>query len=255
MNYYVTGDIHGNFENYLFATRNLSPGDTVILLGDSGLNFYLNIEDMVLKNQINESGFITYCIRGNHDARPQNIDSMNKIYKKDIQNYVYMENEFPNIFYLIDGLTYKFNEYTALILGGAYSIDKWYRVMRNWTWYEDEQLSPEEMTQIEKDCSGKNFDFVLSHTCPLSWQPQDLFLSSVKQLEVDNRMETWMENFKDKINWKYWLFGHYHDDRVIRPHVKLFYYNCESLEEIVKTWNKYDKTGHIFDKKDPKFFD
>ena len=255
MNYYVTGDIHGNFENYSFATRNCSPGDAIILLGDSGFNFYLNIKDMILKNRVNESGFITYCVRGNHDARPENLDSMKKVYKEDIQNYVYMEDEFPNIFYLIDGLVYNFNGYTALVLGGAYSIDKAYRIANHWTWYEDEQLSPEEMIQIEKDCSGKDFDFVLSHTCPLSWQPQDLFLSSVKQLEVDNRMETWMDNFKDKINWKYWLFGHYHDDRVIRPHVKLFYYNCESLEKIVKTWNKYDKTGHIFDKKDPKFFD
>lgn len=240
MNYYVTGDIHGNFENYSFATRNLSPGDAIILLGDSGFNFYLNIKDMILKNLVNESGFITYCVRGNHDARPENLDSMKKVYKEDIQNYVYMEDEFPNIFYLIDGLVYNFNGYTALILGGAYSIDKAYRIANHWTWYENEQLSAKEMMQIEKECAGKNFDFVFSHTCPLSWQPRDLFLSVAEPLEIDNSMEVWMESFKDKINWNYWLFGHYHDDRIVLPHVNLFYYKCKKLKDIVKFWNKYD---------------
>lgn len=240
MNYYVTGDIHGNFENYSFATRNCSPGDAIILLGDSGFNFYLNIKDMILKNRVNESGFITYCVRGNHDARPENLDSMKKVYKEDIQNYVYMEDEFPNIFYLIDGFVYNFNGYTALALGGAYSIDKAYRIANHWIWYENEQLSAEEMMQIEKECIGKDFDFVLSHTCPLSWQPQDLFLSVAEPLEVDNSMETWMESFKDKINWNYWLFGHYHDDRIVLPHVNLFYYKCKKLEDIVNFWNEGD---------------
>ena len=34
-------------------------------------------------------------------------------------------------------------------------------------------------------------------------------------------METWMDKFKDALNWNIWLFGHYHRDRLVRPHVEM----------------------------------
>ena len=47
-------------------------------------------------------------------------------------------------------------------------------------------------------------------------------------------MEKWMDEFKDKINWKLWLFGHFHADRYIAPGVEMFYYRVENLENILK---------------------
>ena len=142
----------------------------------------------------------------------------------------------------MDGNTYEFNGHPTLVIGGAYSVDKWYRLSRSpegakWTgWFPEEQLTAEEMAEIEMEHSGKHFDFVLSHTCPYSWQPFDLFLQGIDQSTVDNSMELWMEKFQHKITYDVWLFGHFHDDRLVRPHVEMFYTKIEDLNIIYESW-------------------
>ena len=113
-----------------------------------------------------------------------------------------------------------------------------------WTgWNKDEQLTKEEMNSISERFSGKHFTLVLSHTCPVSWQPFDLFLSGLDQSTVDNTMENWLETFKDKIDWDIWLFGHYHDDRLVRPGVEMYYNGIEDLQDILMRWTGERRLG------------
>jgi hypothetical protein len=58
-------------------------------------------------------------------------------------------------------------------------------------------------------------------------------------------MEVWMNSFKEKINWDIWCFGHYHADRLERPHVEIFYQEVELLNTIASRWEKYDETGEL----------
>ena len=92
---------------------------------------------------------------------------------------------------------------------------------------------------------GESVDFILSHTCPLSWEPIDLFLNGIDQSTVDKSMEVWFDELKDNIKWKYYLFGHYHADRIERPHVEQFYQEYEDVESIIARWNKYDEIGEL----------
>ena len=133
------------------------------------------------------------------------------------------------------------NGYKVLVIGGAYSVDKFYRLEKGWTWFENEQLTAKEMAHIEQKHSGKTFDFILSHTCPISWQPRDLFLDGIDQNEVDTSMEVWMESFKNKIVFNTWLFGHYHIDRIQRPYVEILFNQIKSLDEIYQYWKAYKK--------------
>ena len=103
-------------------------------------------------------------------------------------------------------------------------------------WFAQEQLTIEEMTEIEDKIEGQDFDFVLTHTCPLSWEPVDMFLRGIDQSTVDKSMEVWLNTLKNKITWKVWLFGHYHADRLERPGVEMFYTEMEDLETI---WNRW----------------
>lgn len=242
MKWYITGDIHGQLSRFKYFKRtNSNPPEEVgfILLGDVGANFFLNSKDYWFKLKMNNYGYKFYCIRGNHDARPSKVLTMIKIYDQLVKNYIYIEENFPNIRYLIDGNVYYFNETKALIIGGAYSIDKYYRLQQDLVWHSDEQLSKNEMEEIEKFNSGNEFDIVMSHTAPLDWEPTDLFLNFIDQSTVDKSMEIWLNNFKDKIKWKVWVFGHYHADRIERPYVEMFYEEIEELDEIVKRWEKY----------------
>lgn len=258
MNYVVTGDTHGKNLERIQRTE-LGEGDALIILGDAGFNFYLNKTDEKNKQKVQDTGCIVYCVRGNHEERPENIEGMEVWADEEIGGYVYRQPQYPNIRYLMDGHTYFFNGHPTLVIGGAYSVDKYYRLSRYHNgeshflgWFPQEQLSVDEMKTIEAGNQGWHYDFVLSHTCPRSWEPTDLFLNSVDQSTVDKTMEDWLEGFKDKIKYNVWLFGHYHDDRLVRPHVEMYYYDTENLEDIYKRWT-IDQEIPWWLKKDPNY--
>lgn len=176
----------------------------------------------------------------------------------DVEGPVFIEPARPHIRYLMDGLEYNFGGHNALILGGAYSIDKYWRLSHYdknapWTgWFKDEQLTEEEMSIIEDNVKGEKYDFVFSHTCPLSWQPTDLFLSAVDQSTVENGMEVWLERLKNEINWDIYCFGHYHRNRIEGPHIEMFYDHMEDIEDIWRRWHG-DEDCFWWIEKGPKY--
>ena len=261
-----TGDTHGGVATISRISdiqRNMpeyKPEETmIVVLGDIGLNYWLNNTDKKYKKLINSMNCHIYCVRGNHEQRPELIEGMTLVNDENVNNVVYMEEAFPNIRYFVDGKIYNLLGYKCLVVGGAYSVDKWYRLARagyskeeaetadpkKCGWFKDECLTAAEMTAIMKKVKGESVDFVLSHTCPLSWEPTDLFLNGIDQSTVDKSMEVWLDELKDNVKWKYWLFGHYHADRIERPYVEQFYQEYEDVESIIARWDKYDKTGEL----------
>ena len=260
LNWIVTGDTHGGVSTISRVgniARNMpecKPEETgIIILGDAGLNFYLNNTDKKYKKLLNSQGYHIYCVRGNHEERPENIPGMILVEDINIDNFVWLEEAYPNIRYFVDGNVYNINGKNALVIGGAYSVDKWYRLARagyskdeaetanpkKCGWFKSELLTADEMDEITEKVVGKRFDFVLSHTCPLSWEPNDLFLNGIDQSQVDKSMELWMDELLNKIDWRVWLFGHYHADRIERPFVEQMYMDYENIQTIWNRW--YDE--------------
>ena len=261
-NFLITGDTHGGMatisrvSNIARNVPDCKPEKTgIIILGDSGLNFWLNNTDKKYKKTLNDMGYHIYCVRGNHEERPENIPGMVLLTEdEDVGNAVWFQEEFPNIRYFVDGNAYNIGGHSVLVIGGAYSVDKWYRLARagyspaeaetanpkKCGWFKDELLTEKEMIAITKECEGKHFDFVLSHTCPLSWEPTDLFLRGIDQSQVDKSMEFWLDELRHHVDWHVWLFGHYHADRIERPRVEQMYMDYENIDTI---WNRW------FDKK------
>lgn len=247
-NVLITGDTHGRVtQRILNIARNYPdfvPEETaIIILGDVGINYYLNKSDKKNKYQINKYGYKIYCVRGNHEEHPGNIDSMEYVFDEDVGYWVYWEEDYPNIRYLADGFIYNFKGYRCLVIGGAYSVDKWWRLQQAAAqgssfsgWFEDEQLTPEEMKNIFERIKNENVDFVFTHTCPSIYEPKDLFLSCVDQSTVDKSMEYWLNDVKNSVNWKIWCFGHFHADRVEYPCVEQFYYQYEEIDKIYNRW-------------------
>lgn len=256
-NWIVTGDTHGGVSTISRVgniRRNMpecKPEETaIIILGDAGLNFYLNNTDKKYKKLLNSQGYHIYCVRGNHEERPENIPGMILVEDINVDNFVWLEEAYPNIRYFVDGNVYSINGKKALVIGGAYSVDKWFRLARagyskdeaeaanpkKCGWFKSELLTADEMDAITEKIVGKRFDFVLSHTCPLSWEPNDLFLNGIDQNQVDKSMEIWMDKLLNTIDWRVWLFGHYHADRIERPFVEQMYMDYENIETI---WNRW----------------
>ncbi len=265
IDFIIIGDQHGEFSAIKGLFKTYSPNmNAVIILGDAGFNFYLNKTDQKRKEEIQELGGLVYCVRGNHEERPENIASMELGFDEIVNGYVYYEPKYSNIRYFIDGSIYDLIGFKTLVIGGAYSVDKEYRLIRSgknpeehWTgWFKSEQLTQEEMDLISDFIKGRTVDFVLSHTCPRSWQPFDLFLSQIDQKKIDKSMENWLDDLRLTFKWNVaWLFGHFHDDRIVRPHVEMYYKKSDSLAAIWQRWRAWDN-GYKLDwwlKLDPNY--
>ena len=209
---YVTGDTHGRFERIERFTTQMKThrSDVMIVLGDAGLNFYLNKRDQQTKNYVNQFKITTFCIHGNHEARPQTIPTY--IEKEFHGGKVLFEPDYPNILFAVDGEVYDFDGLQCLVIGGAYSVDKWYRLERNYPWWSDEQPDDTIKAKVEAKLKELNYriDVVLSHTCPLHFQPREMFLPYFDQSTVDTSTEEWLEEIEAKLDYRKWYFGHYH---------------------------------------------
>lgn len=211
--FYLTGDTHGVFNRILDFSLKMetTKEDVLIILGDVGLNYYLNKRDIGNKKLVSQLELTLFCIKGNHEKYPETLPN----YKAKIWNggEVFYEEEFPNILFAKDGEIYNFNGKECLVLGGAYSVDKFYRLSRGFSWFEDEQPSDELKKKVNEMIKTNNsFDYVLSHTCPFDTMPRHLFLSFIDQSTVDNSTENWLQYISENISFDKWYFGHFHDD-------------------------------------------
>ena len=171
---------------------------------------------------------------------------MKLVYDEDVDGDVYMEEKWPNIRYFKDWGVYTIDGHKVAVIGGAYSVDKYYRLQRGAFWNESELLTDDEMLQCTIDLTNQRVDFVFTHTCPICWEPTDLFLNSIDQSTVDKSMELFLEEIAQCFEWwVVWCFGHYHADRIERPYVEQFFRDTENLAETWDRWQRYTKTKEL----------
>lgn len=214
---YITGDTHGNFGHIeSFCKRmNTSSDDILIILGDAGINFYGEEYDRRKKIYLNSFPITLFCIHGNHEQRPYTISSYKE--KEWHEGIVYYEEEFPSILFAKDGEIFDLDGKKSIVLGGAYSIDKYFRLLRGYPWWSDEQPSMEIKQYAEQRLEEHNWkiDIVLSHTGPLKFEPREMFLEGIDQSRVDKSTEIWLDYIENKLSYKKWYFGHYHTEKKI----------------------------------------
>ena len=212
---YITGDKHGKFSDVLdFCYQyNTSKKDILIVLGDAGINYCRNENDYILKEDLKKYPITFFCIHGNHEERPENISTY--ITKKFKGGIVYYEKNYPNILFAKDAQIYDLNNFKTLVIGGAYSIDKYFRLIYGYNWYESEQPSEETKEEVRNVLKDNKIDIILSHTCPYKYIPSEMFISGVNQENVDNSTEYFLDEIEEKTDYKYWYCGHYHTNKEI----------------------------------------
>lgn len=212
MSVYITGDTHGNFlrVDTFCRTVETEKSDTLIILGDAGFNYHLNGRDTRVKEYAGTLPVTFFCVHGNHEARPQRIPSYAE--GEYHGGKVLYEEAFPDILFAVDGEVYDFNGYKCIVIGGAYSIDKHYRLAHGLNWWPDEQPDGEIKGMVEKRLVALDYkiDIVLSHTCPRKYEPTEVFLSVFDQSTVDKSTEDWLDSIENRLDYKKWYCGHYH---------------------------------------------
>ncbi len=216
---YFTGDIHGSpWKIKKFCSKmKLTENDVVVILGDVGANFYNDERDNAVKRTLSKLKPTILCVHGNHEMRPWNVAGYRQ--KQWNEGTIWYQEEFPNLLFASDGEIYLLNGLRYLVIGGAYSIDKYYRLQRGYGWWEDEQPSDEIKCYVESQVATQRFDVVLSHTCPVQYEPTEMFLPMIDQSLVDKSTEEWLGTIEKRIDYKAWYCGHYHTDkRIDRMH-------------------------------------
>ena len=214
---FTTGDTHGDFSRlFLFCQHQAtSENDIMIILGDAGFNFCGDERDRKWKQMVSKLPITVFSIHGNHEMRPATIPTYHTAEWHGGQ--VYVEDEFPNLLFGIDGEIYDLDGAQTIVIGGAYSVDKPYRLARGLGWWSDEQPSEEIRQKVENALAARNWkiDVVLSHTTPLKYEPREVFLSGIDQSTVDKSTEIWLDSIEDRLTYKRWYAGHYHTEKKI----------------------------------------
>ena len=229
-----TGDTHGDVTRIVHAIHRfaLRKDDVIVILGDVGLNDYGNDRgDRDRKKKLNSKGVPILCIHGNHERRPATLKTYKAIEWHG--GKVYAEEGLPNLLFAIDGEVYDLDGQKAIAIGGAYSVDKFYRLARGYSWFPDEQPDEETKARVEAKLTAMDWkvDLVLSHTCPTRYVPTEAFLPGLDQSTVDHSTEEWLDTIADRLAYGHWFCGHWHIDiRIDKMH---FLFNgWESVERI-----------------------
>ena len=233
---YLTGDTHGEFSRLeIFHQRfSLTKEDTLIILGDAGVNYYGNRLDDMKKRQLQDLPFSIFCIHGNHEMRPTSCQKHDgKPLYREVSyrgGIAYAEEAYPRLLFAKDGEIYAFPSQNGSVkhciaIGGAYSVDKFYRLKMaatlgdrgGYRWFSDEQPSDEIKARVAAKLAavGNKIDVVLSHTCPFRYLPRECFLSGIDQSTVDSSTEKWLDEIEQRVDYGHWYCGHYHTDKSI----------------------------------------
>lgn len=236
MSVYITGDIHGGLgriSDLKYFCIDHQDIEWIICLGDVGLNYYGkgNDQEEYIKKRAGEIPAKMFCIHGNHERRPSSEDGYQEVEVTEgaIRGPMLWNSEHPNQYFAIDGAIYviQTSERTlnALVCGGAYSVDKYYRLQHGWNWWPDEQ--PSELTKglVCLMATRYPIDIMLTHTCPLRFEPKELFLNGIDQSTVDTSTEEFFDELYEQFpadQKPMWYFGHFHGNKYTDDYVMLY---------------------------------
>jgi 3-oxoacid CoA-transferase subunit A len=208
----LTGDTHGEFERIFdfCEAYDTSAEDILVILGDAGINYHLNEQDTQLKEELGQLPVTLFCIHGNHEERPGNLPNYEE--KEWHGGIVLYEEDYPNILFAQDGEIYDFEGKKAIVIGGAYSVDKYIRLSGGVPWFCSEQPDEGIKEYVEAQLERVNWkvDYVFSHTVPSTFEPQWSFIPNIDQSRVDKSTEKWLSAIEKRLDYERWYAGHFH---------------------------------------------
>lgn len=256
---YITGDTHGDFRNVArFCEKMQTNKDGVlIILGDAGVNYYGGEPDAKKKEYLESLPITIFAIHGNHEMRPQTIPTYHEVGWNG--GAVYVEDEYPHILFAKDGELYDIGGQRTFVIGGAYSVDKAYRLLHGLGWWPDEQPSEETKRRVEENLDAVDWsvDVVLTHTAPLKYEPREVFLPGINQSMVDKSTEQWLDGIEERLGYWKWYCGHYHTIKEIKG-VEFMFDNFDEFPQENDTdnhWDEFDICAGCSEKGDDYYTD
>lgn len=239
---YATGDTHGDFQRFqpenFPEQAQMTREDFMIICGDFGGVWDGGKRDARKLDWLESLPFTTLFVSGNHE----NFDRLAK-YPVEEWNGGRIQRVRPHVIHLMRGQVFSLQGRSFFTMGGASSHDiedgilnphdpsfeEQYWELRSmharfrvnhYSWWKEELPSEREYEEARQTLERVRWqvDHVVTHCAP----------SSVADILGDgtyehDRLTDFLEEVREKAQFRSWLFGHYHDNRIVNGRFALLW--------------------------------
>ena len=233
MELYITGDTHGDFSRFrpesFYEQERLTKEDVILIAGDFGGVWYGDSRDDAGLNFLDSRPFTTAFVSGNHE----NYDAL-AAYPQAEWHGGRVRTIRPSVLMLERGQVFDLGGRMFFAMGGASSHDiqdgilepdapdflrrfqqlnaqgAAFRVNHR-SWWREELPNEAEYAEARAnlDRAGWTVDYILTHCAPTSIALQ------FSRHNVADHLTDFLQEVKDRVQYHYWLFGHYHGNKAI----------------------------------------
>lgn len=223
---YVTGDVHAFHDIRKLNTDNwpeqkqLTKNDYLVVCGDMGIVWDGGKSDQWWQKWFEDKPFTTLFVDGNHENHPMLAQYPVEEWKGGKVHRVQ-----PHVLHLIRGQVFNIDGTTLFAMGGASSHDKEYRV-EGISWWPEELPSDAEYEEAIENLEANDWqvDLVVSHCTANSVQEQLAYW--YEHDELTNFFEIVV---REKLDYRHWYFGHYHQDKDVDDTHTCLYQRVEQI--------------------------
>ena len=205
--------------------------DYIIVAGDFGGVWADTPEENYWLDWLEQRPFTTLFVDGNHE----NFDRLNT-FPVHSWHGGHVHQIRPHLLHLMRGQFYNISGKPFFTMGGAKSHDvedgildpddplfdeKFRRLqargaafrVNHRSWWKEELPAPEEYQEAKANLEqvGWSADYIVTHCAPTSIQKELLRSRSTPDVLTD-----FLEETRQRCRFRYWFFGHYHDNGIIR---------------------------------------
>lgn len=238
---FATGDTHGDFRRFdtgVFPEQaEMTRNDYVMICGDFGGVWSDSPEEHEKLDWLEGRPFTTLFVDGNHE----NYDLLEAMPVEEWHGGE-IHRVRPHILHLMRGQVFEIGGSKFFTMGGASSHDiqngildpadpdfleqfELYVNMRAMfrvkgrSWWTHELPTPEEYEEAWRNLErvGYKVDYIISHCCPTS------ILNKISSMFEDDTLTDFLDEVREKVSFRSWLFGHYHESMSLEKKYALLF--------------------------------
>ena len=215
----------------------MAKDDYMIVCGDAGLVWHGDKSDDPQLDRLEALPFTVLFVDGNHE----NFDALSE-YPVELWHSGKVHKIRPHVIHLMRGQAFELQGRTFFTMGGAQSHDiadgildmdspdfyERYDSMRrnrgqfrinHISWWLEELPSGKEYAEAQQTLERLDWktDYIITHCAPTAIQQK------INANFKPDKLTDFLEEIRNYSRFHYWLFGHYHDDRIIDEKYVLLY--------------------------------